>query len=203
MFKNACKIVYLPLGESVFVRHCLCGLVYYWCKQACPLLPREKQLQSSQWTSLQYQARIYCLLPFTGTAGNLALWICRPLREEPGIAAGKPEPRTSGRHLIQEQISCLFKGTTWTSSTRTSGRMARRRIGQVSARVRGRAAKRAIGRSGTFCRRGPTEYVVKSRCSQCIEWLCPAMGMRKSAANASRHTPSTASAAKTGEGRRW
>jgi hypothetical protein len=34
-----------------------------------------------------------------------ALWVCRLLREEPGIAAGKPEPRASGRYLVQEQIS--------------------------------------------------------------------------------------------------
>ena len=56
---------------------------------------------------------------------------------------------------------------------------------------------------GGFCRRGATERVVKCRCPQCIEWLCPAMVIRKSTANASRHTPSTASAANTGEGRRW
>ena len=47
------------------------------------------------------------------------------------------------------------------------------------------------------------KYVVKRWCSQCIRWVCPAIGKRESAANASRHAPSTASTAKAEEGRRW
>jgi hypothetical protein len=49
----------------------------------------------------------------------------------------------------------------------------------------------------------PQSASARHRCPQCMEWPCPAMVMRSSAANASRHTPSTAIAARTGEGRRW
>jgi hypothetical protein len=50
---------------------------------------------------------------------------------------------------------------------------------------------------------GPSGASSRRRCPQCAMWTCPAMDMRRSAVNASRHTPSTTSAARTGEGRRW
>ena len=61
---------YSPLKAFVSVRRCSRGLVYYWCKQACPLLPREKQPYPPQELRTRYKGRIFCQLPFSGAASS-------------------------------------------------------------------------------------------------------------------------------------
>ena len=111
-----------------------------------------------------------------------------------------PELRISDHYLIHEQIVRLLCETPWTSSARTSGEdsQANNEPSQCECETQSVLS----GVAADFCRHDPPGHVVEYRSTQCIEWLCPAMVMRESAASASRHALTTANAAKTGEGRR-